>query len=79
MRVWGAEKRTTRTRTAVEYPPPTTTTTTATSGPARIGERLEEFDPRKVRRMLIGHYEMRHEIRPSTISVLRLWHTREER
>jgi plasmid stabilization system protein ParE len=45
----------------------------------RIGERLEEFDPREVRRILVGHYEMRYEIRQSTIYVLRLWHTREER
>ncbi|WP_080662385.1 type II toxin-antitoxin system RelE/ParE family toxin [Sinorhizobium meliloti] len=45
----------------------------------RIGERLEEFDPREVRRILVGHYEIRYEIRQSTIYVLRLWHTREER
>lgn len=45
----------------------------------RIGERLEEFDPREVRRILVGHYEMRYEIQDSTIYVLRLWHTREKR
>jgi len=45
----------------------------------RIGERLEEFDPREVRRILIGRYEMRYEIQESTIYVLRLWHTRENR
>ena len=45
----------------------------------RIGERLEEFDPREVRRILVGHYEIRYEIRASIIYVLRLWHTREER
>jgi len=45
----------------------------------RIGERLEEFDPREVRRILVGHYEMRYEIQKSTIYVLRLWHTREKR
>ncbi len=45
----------------------------------RIGERVEEFDPRKVRRILVGHYEMRYEIQQSIIYVLRLWHTREER
>ncbi|WEX75728.1 type II toxin-antitoxin system RelE/ParE family toxin [Sinorhizobium numidicum] len=44
-----------------------------------IGERLEEFNPREVRRIVVGHYEMRYEIRQSTIYVLRLWHTREER
>lgn len=45
----------------------------------RIGEKLEEFDPREVRRILVGHYEMRYEIQQSIIYVLRLWHTREER
>lgn len=45
----------------------------------RIGEKLEEFEPRDVRRILVGHYEMRYEIQKSTIYVLRLWHTREDR
>ena len=45
----------------------------------RVGEKLEEFEPREVRRILVGHYEMRYEIRESIIYVLRLWHTREDR
>jgi len=45
----------------------------------RIGERLEEFEPRDVRRIQIGHYEMRYEIVDSTVYLLRLWHTREDR
>ncbi|MGZ8982714.1 MAG: type II toxin-antitoxin system RelE/ParE family toxin [Methylotenera sp.] len=45
----------------------------------RIGEKLEEFAPREVRRILVGHYDMRYEIQESTIYVLRLWHTRENR
>jgi plasmid stabilization system protein ParE len=45
----------------------------------RIGARLEEFDPREVRRVLVGNYEIRYEIQQSTIYVLRLWHTREDR
>ncbi len=45
----------------------------------RIGERLFEFEPREVRRILVGHYEMRYEIQGSTLYVLRLWHTREDR
>lgn len=45
----------------------------------RVGERLEEFEPREVRRILVGHYEMRYEIQESTIYMLRLWHTRENR
>lgn len=44
-----------------------------------IGERLEEFEPRNVRRILVGHYEVRHEITDSTLYLLRLWHTREDR
>ncbi len=45
----------------------------------RIGERLDEFEPREVRRLLVGHYEMRYEIQESIIYVLRLWHTKEDR
>ena len=45
----------------------------------RIGEKLEEFEPREIRRIFVGHYEMRYEIQHSTIYVLRLWHTREDR
>jgi plasmid stabilization system protein ParE len=45
----------------------------------RIGESLEEFEPREVRRILVGHYDMRYEIQETTIYVLRLWHTREDR
>jgi len=45
----------------------------------RIGEKLEEFEPREVRRILVGRYEIRYEIQQSTIYLLRLWHTREDR
>jgi plasmid stabilization system protein ParE len=44
-----------------------------------IGECLQEFKPAEVRRILVGHYELRYEIVGSTIYVLRLWHTREKR
>jgi plasmid stabilization system protein ParE len=56
----------------------TAAATTLLTNP-RIGERLEEFEPRDVRRILVGHYEMRYEIVDSTIYLLRLWHTREDR
>ena len=46
---------------------------------ARIGEKLEEFDPREVRRIVVGRYEMRYEIQESVVLVLRIWHTREDR
>lgn len=46
---------------------------------SRIGEQLFQFEPREVRRILVGEYEIRYEIRDSIIYVLRLWHTRENR
>lgn len=45
----------------------------------RIGEKLDEFEPREVRRILVKDYEMRYEIQESSIYVLRIWHTREDR
>jgi plasmid stabilization system protein ParE len=45
----------------------------------RLGERLEEFEPREVRRILVGNYEMRYELREDTIYIVRLFHTRERR
>lgn len=45
----------------------------------RIGEQLFQFEPREVRRILVGHYEIRYEIQGRIIYVLRLWHTRENR
>ena len=45
----------------------------------RIGEQLFEFLPREVRRILVGHFEMRYELQQQTIYILRLWHTREDR
>lgn len=45
----------------------------------RLGEQLFEFDGREVRKIIVGRYEMRYEIRDSTIYVLRIWHTRENR
>ncbi len=46
---------------------------------ARIGEKLDEFDPHEVRRLLVGNYEMRYEIRENVIYILRIGHTREDR
>jgi len=45
----------------------------------RLGEKLEEFEPREVRRILVGNYEMRYELREDTIFIVRLWHVREQR
>lgn len=45
----------------------------------RIGERLDEFEPRDVRRIFVGQYELRYEIADATVYILRMWHTREKR
>lgn len=45
----------------------------------RIGEQLFEFESQEVRRILVEQYEICYEIKNSTISVLRVWHTRENR
>lgn len=45
----------------------------------RLGERLDLYDPREVRRIFAGQYEIRYEVTLETISILRLWHGRERR
>lgn len=45
----------------------------------RIGERLEAYEPREVRRLLLQEYEIRYEIRTKGLYVLRIWHAREDR
>jgi plasmid stabilization system protein ParE len=45
----------------------------------RIGERLDGFGSREIRRLLVGKYEIRYEVVNGTILILRLWHTRERR
>ncbi|EJU5898027.1 type II toxin-antitoxin system RelE/ParE family toxin [Salmonella enterica] len=44
-----------------------------------MGEQLFQFEPREVRRIFAGEYEIRYELNGRTIYVLRLWHTRENR
>src|SRR3546814_2727807 len=45
----------------------------------RIGEKLEAYEPRAVRRIIVGKYEMRYEIAAGRIFILRLWPCRENR
>lgn len=45
----------------------------------RIGEQLFQFEPREVRKIVVGNYEIRYEIQANIIYVMRLWHTRENR
>ncbi len=56
----------------------TKTPTILLSNP-RVGEQLFQFEPREVRRILVGRYEVRYEIAGETLYILRLWHTREDR
>lgn len=46
---------------------------------SRIGERLDEFELREVRRLLVGHYEIRYELSHDVFYVLSIWHTKEKR
>ena len=45
----------------------------------RLGEKLEQYEPREVRRLLVGSYELRYEVRATQVVVLRVWHVREDR
>jgi plasmid stabilization system protein ParE len=45
----------------------------------RLGVHLPQFDPREVRRVLVGDYEIRYEVTDRNIFVLRIFHTREDR
>ncbi|MEJ4046694.1 type II toxin-antitoxin system RelE/ParE family toxin [Erwinia sp. SLM-02] len=45
----------------------------------RSGTALGAYHPRDVRRLILGHYEMRYEFQEETVSILRIWHTREHR
>lgn len=45
----------------------------------RIGEKLDAFAPKEVRRIFLGAYEIRYQVRAGDIFVLRIWHSREDR
>ena len=45
----------------------------------RLGEKLDHYEPREVRRLLVGSYELRYEVRATQVVVLRVWHVREDR
>lgn len=70
---------------AVDQPAAARTVQQLTAAPGgllanpRIGERLDEFGDREVRRIVVGHYEMRYEILGGVLYLLRVWHTREDR
>ena len=45
----------------------------------RLGSRLPEFDPREVRHLIAGDYEIRYEVSHLQLIILRIWHVREDR
>ena len=45
----------------------------------RLGPPLPGFDPREVRALVVGDYEMRYEVAGEAIHILRFFHTREDR
>jgi plasmid stabilization system protein ParE len=45
----------------------------------RLGERLPGFGEREVRRVLVRKYEIRYEVRGGDLTILRIFHTREDR
>lgn len=45
----------------------------------RLGVRLPEYDPREVRRLILGDYEVRYEVSTHDLVILRIWHVHEDR
>ena len=45
----------------------------------RLGSRLAEFEPREIRRLIVGDHELRYEVQPQRLIILRIWSTREDR
>ena len=43
------------------------------------GAYLSVFEPREVRRLILGNYELRYELKDEIVHILRVWHTRENR
>ena len=45
----------------------------------RLGSPMERYSSQDIRRLIVGQYEIRYEVRKDTTFVVRLWHTREDR
>jgi hypothetical protein len=43
-----------------------------------MGERLDRYDPREVRRIFAGDYEIRYEVTQESIAILRIWRGSEQ-
>jgi len=44
----------------------------------RIGERIPDYEPREVRRLIAGTYEVHYELTANDANILRVLHTRQE-
>ncbi len=44
-----------------------------------MGQKIDGFGEREVRRVLVSNYEMRYEVDKTSIYILRIWHIRESR
>ena len=53
--------------------------TTSLSAYPGMGMVQARYEPREVRKMLFDEYEVHYEIRDTTIYIVDLWHTREDR
>ena len=49
------------------------------TGLPRIGPRLDGFNPREVRKLGVGKYELRYEMLQDAIYIIRVFHVREDR
>lgn len=45
----------------------------------RIGQKIEQIVMNDVRRLIVEEYEIRYEVTPDRIHILRIWHGREDR
>ncbi|MGZ3306585.1 MAG: type II toxin-antitoxin system RelE/ParE family toxin [Asticcacaulis sp.] len=45
----------------------------------RIGHEVDGFQPQEVRSWIAGDYEIRYELAPDAVVILRIWHAREDR
>ena len=45
----------------------------------RLGALLDRYGSREIRHLHIGGYDMRYELDGEVISIIRIWHSREDR
>ncbi len=44
-----------------------------------MGEAIEAHLPKDIRRYMVGEYELRYEVKVTSIHILRIYHTKEDR